>query len=219
MTAPSSEELTVADVESYTDGRLAASNPKTQVLLDIALDHARKFCGWHVSPVQTDTVTLRGTGEKWISLPTLVIDQLISVTQIVYVNGVATNVTLPLENFEIFSDEPSAVYRLIDPLAGVTSWPTGIPDYGKWDRHATYIITYSHGYAAADAMAFRGAVLEYIDASSMSIGTGGIGPMSQFQVDDVVMKWTSAADRGAGNIANNPLVASALYQYRLLAFA
>jgi hypothetical protein len=210
VTSPSSEELTPADVESYTDGRLAADNPKTQLLLDIALDKARKFCGWHVSPVITSTVTLHGSGESWITLPTLQIDEIVSVVAVEWVNGVETNVTKDLSGFEILSEEPSVIYRKRDSAG------CHVP---HWHEHTTYIITFSHGFAAADAGAFRGAVLEYIDAASMSIGTGGVGPLSQFQVDDVIMKWASAGNRSEGDIANNPLVASALYQYRLLAFA
>lgn len=205
-----SEDLTPTDVASYTDDRLDATSPKTQLLLDIALDRARKFCGWHVSPVQTDTVTLRGSGESWICLPTLKIDELVSVVAVEWVNGVETNVTKDLSGFQILSDEPSVIYRKRHSEGHYEP---------HWHEHTTYIITFSHGYAAADAAAFRGAVLEYIDASSMSIGTGGTGPLSEFQVDDVIMKWASSGDRGEGNIANNPLVASALYQYRLLAFA
>jgi hypothetical protein len=62
----STVELTTADVEQYTQGRLPAGtlpgspNPETLRLLNAALGAVRRYCGWRVTPVGVDTVTIDG---------------------------------------------------------------------------------------------------------------------------------------------------------------
>lgn len=50
-----------------------------------ALAAARHYCGWHVTPVETETIVVDGPGGRALSLPTLRLVRLISVTE----NGVA----------------------------------------------------------------------------------------------------------------------------------
>lgn len=64
--------LDVEAVEAFTQGRLDAGDPETERQLDAALAAARRYCGWHVTPVLTDQViTLDGTGITYLVLPTL----------------------------------------------------------------------------------------------------------------------------------------------------
>lgn len=100
--------VTPEDAESYTGGRLVATDPETIRAVNAALARVRTFCGWHVSPVQSNTVTLRGSGLEWMVLPTLNIVSITSVTEI-DCDGVET--VLDPTKFWVDSDEPFAVYQ------------------------------------------------------------------------------------------------------------
>lgn len=193
------ENLTPADVEQYTKGQLLASDPETQRMLDEALGRARKFCGWHVSPVQSDTIKVRGTGYEYMILPTQMITEITSITEI---DQDGNTTVLDVNDFDVFTDESWAIYRR---------------KCQAFSCYKTYQITFSHGYAAADAADFRGAVLQLIDTMSQSVGTGANGPLSEFTVDDVTMKWNGVRD--VDQVAANPLDESVLYQYKILAVA
>lgn len=54
-----------------------------------ALAAARHYCGWHVTPVKTESISVDGSGGRVLSLPTLRLVRLISVTE----NGVAITPT------------------------------------------------------------------------------------------------------------------------------
>lgn len=197
------EDLTTTDVQNYTNGRLSATDPSVQTWLDTALARCRRFCDWHVSPVQSATVTVKGSGEYWLPLHTLSIDAISSITEVQYQydGGSPTYVTVDPTTLQLYSNEPSVIYRRGE----------------HFHRHYDYQVAFSHGFAAIDAMDFRMAVLQYIDLMTQTVGTPGSGPLSEYQVDDVTAQW--ATDREAGAIANNPVIASALYQYRILPFA
>lgn len=194
------DDLTPASVELYTEGRLLASDPRTQQLLDMGLGRARRFCGWHVTPVISATATMRGNCEEWIALHTLKIVTVTSITEVC--DGVET--VIDVNDVEILSDEPSSIY-----------WKT----HRHWHPHRTYIITFSHGYTANEAAAFQEAVLSWIDTTATSIGMGGSGPLTEFRVDDVDMKWGGGGDRLPGSLPLNPLSSGSLYQYKILPVA
>lgn len=63
--------MTVADLEEFRAG-------DPQRLLDAATMEVRSYCGWHIAPVVTETVTVEGLGSALL-LPTL---QLTGVTSI-----------------------------------------------------------------------------------------------------------------------------------------
>lgn len=65
-------ELSTLTVENYTQGRLHRDDAETARLLAAALAAARRYCGWHVTPVLTaQAVTLDGPGSPLLVLPTL----------------------------------------------------------------------------------------------------------------------------------------------------
>lgn len=51
-----------------------------QTLLDQATALVRSWCGWHVTPSRTETVTLNGNGSPTLGLPSLYVTALTSVT-------------------------------------------------------------------------------------------------------------------------------------------
>lgn len=64
--------LNVVAVEAFTRGRLGRDDDETQRQLDAALAAARRYCGWHVTPLLSDAeVTIDGPGHRVLVLPTL----------------------------------------------------------------------------------------------------------------------------------------------------
>ncbi|MFB7798938.1 Gp19/Gp15/Gp42 family protein [Isoptericola sp. NPDC056134] len=63
--------LTAAEFSAGTGGKIAADDPRVQKLLDGATRAIRRYCGWHVAPVLTETVKLDGPGGSLLRLPTL----------------------------------------------------------------------------------------------------------------------------------------------------
>lgn len=183
------EDLAPGDVEAYTKGVLLASDAETLRALNSALTRCRNYCGWHVSPVKTDTVMLHGSGHRFIVLPTLKVDSLISIVE----NDVVIDVT----TIDQYTQEPGVLYKR----------------RGCW--HGRIEIVYSHGFAAAEAQDFRETVLSLIDQVTASIGTGRSGPMISKRVDDVDISW-SGLPRA---IDNAPMDKSVLDKYLLSPFA
>jgi hypothetical protein len=158
-------ELTTADVEQYTSGRLPASDAETTRLLDAALKTLRRYCGWRVTPAASETLTLDGPGRHRLSLPTLHLVELESITE----DGVVIDLT--------------TLY--VSPL-GVVRKKSG----ACWSRNYGAIeVTMTHGYD--DATDWQSAVLELIDrmASQVGLVAGNSGPPVEKQVDDVSYRW------------------------------
>lgn len=184
------EELTPADVSSYNP-ELTDVDENTR-LLAAALQRIRTFCGWHVSPVEPAEWAVHGRNFDFIVVPTLKIVDIISITE----DGVPVDLT----NVVQYSDEPGVLYK----------------KSGIW--HGRVEIEATHGFTAAEAMDWREEVLALIDRQIINIGTGGNGPLSGLEVDDVSMRWSGITDRSWG-IAKQPLNESVLYQYRILPIA
>lgn len=153
-------ELTVADVAQYTSGRAASDDPETARLLAAGLDAARRFCGWHVTPVRVaDEVTLDGPGGKLLVLPTLALVELTSITE----DGVALDVAADLR---------------VSPRGLVQKRSCGL-----WCRHYGAIdVVMTHGYD--EAAAFNAAVLSMIDRMSLASTGGRLRVVGPFQYDD-----------------------------------
>lgn len=186
------EDLTVVDVENYTKGRLSRDDPETQRALDAALARVRNYCGWHVSPVKTETMIKDGTNDRWLFLPTQKIVEITSVTEC----GTALDLT--------------TVKQSADAM-GIL-----VKTCGHWRHGFSNIeIELSHGYTAAEAADFREAVLSLIDQASFTIGEGRNGPLLSKRVDDVELTW-SGLPRA---IDDTPMNKSMLAPYRILGIA
>lgn len=196
------EDLVPGDVEQYTKGRLSQTDPETVRALNAALAKVRSFCGWHVSPVRTETIILDRPEYNYptLILPTLKVVELTSIT----VDGVA----IDLSNVRMSREAPGV-------LAQKNNQPWG--GY-RWDNGLGLVhVTLDHGFTAAEAEDFRGEVLRLIDVASLAVGTGADGPLEEKQVDDVTYRWSRVPDRLVDSIARNPMDSSALYGYQLLA--
>jgi hypothetical protein len=167
---PVSDELTPADVEVYTSGRLPAADPETQRMLDAALAAARREAGWHVCPVITESLVLDGFGGRALLLPTM---NIVAVANIVN-NG-------------------NPVDPTIVTTAGRVGWLLFISQ-GCWSyRYAGVTLDLTHGFTAEQAPDWREAILLMVSQmSSMSIIGRPDSDLSSKQVDDVVYKWGAA---------------------------
>lgn len=153
-------ELSAAAVEQYTKGRLAQGDPETVRLLAEGLSAARRYCGWHVTPIVTDDeVTLDGPGGRLLRLPTLRLGELTSVRE----NGVELGVD-----------------TLYVSALGMVSKRSG----GCWsDKFGAIEVTMTHGFDAAPD--FDAAVLSAIDRASFASSGGRprvVGPF-QYETD------------------------------------
>lgn len=162
------EQLLPFDVEQYTRGRLSQTDPETTRLLDAALARARRYCGWHVSPVITETITLDGHGDRFLPLPTKRIGAVVGID----VDGV------PIDLSEV-QQHGSTLIRWI--------WPCG---------YANIEVEFTHGFTAAEAVDFREAVLRMVDQSASIAAEGGT--LVSKTVDDVSYRWASGQDLDPG---------------------
>lgn len=163
-------ELSAVDVEQYTGGRLVA-NDETSRLLASALSAARRHCGWRVTPVATETVTVNGPGHHLLSLPTLNLVSLTSLTE----DGVAVDVsTLRWSSLGFVHKARHA---------------------GHWSRDFGAItVTMSHGFDPSTAADFNAAVLAAVDRMSLTVGMG-VGPsanLAEKRTLGVTYRWQEA---------------------------
>ena len=167
MTAPTSEELTAADVETYTGGRLLASDPETQRMLDAALAAARREVGWHVSPVINETINMDGPGGYLLRLPTM---KIVDLTEIVN-----DGTTVDLSTVTVSAQ----VGWRISLTQGCWSW-----------KDAAITVTLDHGFTADEAPDWRQAILSMVNQMMELVVAGRPdADLSSKQVDDVVYKW------------------------------
>lgn len=112
---------------------LTGTNPppdNIQDLLDAASSAIRRYCGWHISPVVTEDVTVDGSGGDIQSLPTLRLLDIISLS-------------------EIWNDQLTYIYSLSEiewSRNGYLRKPSGV-----WTRRLSGILAnIKHGFEAGD---------------------------------------------------------------------
>jgi hypothetical protein len=164
-------ELTSADVDLYTNGRLPADDALTTVTLNSALAAARRYCEWHVSPVRTETKILDGPGHHLLLLPTQRLVSLNSITE--------DGVTLSVGTLHISADGPVRVAKGANPHLPYRFSP-------RWSSgYSAITVNMTHGYDEVDAADWRLAVL---DACERFTELDTLG-MQRYSVDDIVRQW------------------------------
>lgn len=182
-------ELTSADVELYTKGRLSADKVETFRALQRAYAAVRTYCLWHVTPVKSEVVTLDGSGDIWLGLPTR---NLVTLTSVVE-DGVTLNVAdlVPSQSGRILIKKP---------LNNAESKP--------WSsKYRSITVTMTHGFVTAPD--FDLAVLGALDYMTLQIGVGGL---RRYRVDDVDREWLNTSREEYDSAINESL----LEQYRLI---
>lgn len=142
----------------------------------------RAYCGWHVAPARTDTLTLDGPGSLALLLPSLHVTAVTSVTE----DGTLVAAT------DYQWSESGVVRR----TAHATSWsPWGAP---RWtDALRGLVITFTHGYttwpldvlSVVERLAARA-----VEASSGSMLLTQVGGVS-YATDDDGLPVTAALTR------------------------
>lgn len=194
-------ELSPSDVQQFTGGLLAATDPETQRMLDTALAVARRDVFWSVSPVIVgDVVTLNGTGTNRLRLPTKQVISLTSVTS----DGVSLD---PVNDVTLDSETPNLLYK----------------NSGVWSNHINgVVVTMDHGFpentgAAAALTDYKGpiaadwrqAVLSLVvNISQISAAGRSDAELDSKQIDDVVYRW--------GDVPGMASIEPILAKYRLL---
>jgi len=80
-TAP--DFATAAELESFTKGQILLDDPRVAPALTAVTSSIRKEAGWHIGPVVLGhSVTLDGPGGRLLHLPTLNLQELVSVTEL-----------------------------------------------------------------------------------------------------------------------------------------
>ncbi|KQH75592.1 hypothetical protein AO501_25280 [Mycobacterium gordonae] len=187
-------ELAPGDLPAAVRARFA-NDTAAQAWINAALAAARRYCGWHVCPLNSDqTVELDGPGGPVLSLPTLNLVSVTSVTEL--------GTTLDVNALDRSRRKGTLTKR-----------------FGRWtgrDGAITAVVT--HGFTETEAADWRQAVLELVDRMSAAVGAvaGNSGPMVEKTVDDVTYKWqTTVGDPGNQllfSMLNHELVDS----YRIL---
>lgn len=185
-------ELTSADVEAFTRGRLSASDPVVEDILAAALVRARRYVGWAVSPViEDDQVALDGPGDRRLFLPTTKIVEITSVAE----NGTVVDPT----SYVVSADIPRMLYR----------------KNGRWTHeYAGIDVTYTHGFTEDEAADWRRAILLMVDRMSREQQSGARSDddLVRKKVDDVEYQWVDWGDAASRAITS---VESILDQYCL----
>lgn len=182
-------ELDPSDVEAFTGGRLSDTDDQTELLLAAALAAARRYCGWHVSPVRTDDeVVVDGPGGTVLALPTRA---LIDVTEVVE-NGVTINTS----NLDVSKTKGT-----------VEKYPRA-----RWtSRNGAITVTMTHGYTEEQAADWRLAVLSLTDSMAQSTNSlrGGADVVRK-KIDDVEYQWSDRI------ISTDDKLSAAFAPYRIL---
>lgn len=179
-------ELAPEDVYNQTNGRVPndGADGKTAKMLAAALAAARGYCGWHVSPVKTETVEDDGPGGNLLSVKTLKVVGTPTVTE----NG-----------------------RTIDAAwskraPGCASKRNG----GRWSGDFGAIeVTLTHGFAEEQAADWRDAICAMVEEMSLRNKVDAASgrssrDLTRKKVDDVELDWASlrsSADRAIYGVA------------------
>lgn len=161
-------EIAPADLPTAVLARFDAADDyaAAQAAIDTALVAARRYCGWHVSPVRVDeSINLDGPGGRVLSLPTLNLLAVTSVTE----HGTAVDVSgLDLSRRK----------------------GTLTKQFGCWsDRDGSITAVITHGFAEAEAADWRAAIIELVDARSQGSTDRDTGDLKRKKVDDVELEW------------------------------
>lgn len=155
------DDLPAATRARYVDDTAA------QAAINAVLAAARRWCGWHVSPVRTNEVLdLDGPGGHVLSLPTMNLIAVSAVTQL----GVSLDVST-LDK----SRRKGTITNM----------------FGCWScRDGSITATITHGYTEAEAADWRQAIVDVVGTRSLAqITSRDSGDLKRKRIDDVEYEW------------------------------
>lgn len=127
--APAPALVTPAQFSAWTKGKIAANDPRVELLLSGATRGIRRWCGWHIAPEYDDDRHLDGPGGRELSLPTM---HLVSIATL-------TEDGTPLDVDDLEWSELGEIRK---------------PGRARWtSRYRGVHVTFRHGYEDADDVA------------------------------------------------------------------
>lgn len=175
-------EISGDDIQAFTHERLDGSDDEVLRMLAAALAVARRYCGWHVSPVRlADPMTIDGPDSRILILPTRKLA--VPINLVITEDGT-------LLNSDTFKPSAGNGPGLSRPL-GVRKNSGGYwsADYGAIE------IVMDHGYTETEAADWRQGICAMVDQMSLIPVNAGMGASSlglrTKEVDDVQYQWAT----------------------------
>ena len=185
-------EVNAGDVYEFTGGRLA-DDDETERMVRAALASARRYTGWHVSPVVEDAeIILDGPDSRILFLPTRKLVELTSINE---------------DGDDL--DLPTAVKWSAGGPPGILDRPVGVRKQGRGWWTAEYqgiTVVMTHGYTEDEAVDWRQAIMSMVDR--MAMVSAGVNESSLIRktVDDVTYGYANpfsmVADETIGSVAS-----------------
>lgn len=158
-------EIGYDDLPVAVRARFGNDDNAAQEAIDAALAAARRYCGWHVSPVREDVLEVDGTGGRVLSLPTLNLISVLEVTE----NGY----TIDVSGLDVSRRKGT-----------IEKYP-----YGCWtSRSGGITVTMTHGFTEVEASDWRQAIVGLVDARSQE-STRDSSDVKRTRIDDVEYEW------------------------------
>ncbi|WPM94258.1 head-tail adaptor [Arthrobacter phage Marchesin] len=163
--------VTAQEFSEWTGGKIAASDPRVQPLLDGASAGLRRFAGWHIAPVLEETLVGDGPGGRLLVLPT---GRLVSVVSVDNAG----------ETVDITTVDASA--------AGMLELQSG-----WWSsRFGAVSVRVRHGYDLADVEDVR-QIVKQVTSNALSSPMGA----TREQAGTVSISWATTAPGVSGGLS------------------
>lgn len=167
---------TPAELSAYTKGLIAADDPRSSLILEGATKAIQRIAGWHISPSQSETIRLDGSGlGDMLQLPSLYVTDVTSIT---------------LGGRSVLS--PTVVTDFDWSVNGNISrpgyhWPEGLGNIS---------VTFTHGYPDEEIADLKQIILQ-VSSHALSSPTGA----TREQAGQVSMQWATTAPGVAGGLS------------------
>lgn len=122
--------------QAMSGGMLLADSAGSVASVRRILDWVNRYCGWHVVGERTETLTVDGTGETTVHLPTLRLVEVVEVVEDSWSGGELTTTTRSAP-----ADYTWSVHGIVERRTGC------------WTRERRGVhVTCTHGFEVADAL-------------------------------------------------------------------
>ncbi|AYN57485.1 head-to-tail adaptor [Arthrobacter phage Kepler] len=164
--------VTAEEFSTWTNGKVAAADPRVEPLLKGASAGLRRYAGWHIAPVLEETLVGDGPGGRLLSLPT---GRLVSV---VSVDNGGTVVDLA-------DVDPSLRLGMLELRSGWWS-----------SRFGAVSVRVRHGFDLADVEDVR-QIVKQVTANALASPMGA----TREQAGTVSISWATTAPGVAGGLS------------------
>lgn len=181
--------VTTTQLAAWTQGKVSATDPRLQGLIDGATAAVRRYCGWHIAPEYTETVTLDGPGGALLNLPTLHVTAL----------GPVVELGTPLVPYDYNTGTGSYEWSKLGSVLR----------HGWWTkRYRAVTVTMTHGFDSAPDVA---QIIMQVVAAAVSSPMGA----TREQAGQVSVSWATTAPGVAGGLSLLERDLAVLDSYRL----